>query len=265
KSKASYYVWLDDLPIAQIDLAYNFAGTVVDSTTLTYLHSDHLNTPRLATNQSGNLVWSWQSDAFGIGQPKTHGSTIDVILRFPGQIADAHSGLYYNYFRDYDPETGRYVESDPIGLDGGLNTYGYVEGNPLRSSDPDGLFARTAQQPLGVRGVGVMPGMGGLITPISAYYPSIGQESNVVPLFPPPKQPTGQCSKDDPNGDDGCYVAQKSLLATRAFILELYGLSASEQDVAAAQSAITRFNQKASIHNQRCPNYKVPPIRPILF
>ncbi|WP_305884670.1 RHS repeat-associated core domain-containing protein, partial [Pseudomonas sp. 1D4] len=139
KSKASYYVWLDDLPIAQIDLAYNFAGTVVDSTTLTYLHSDHLNTPRLATNQSGNLVWSWQSDAFGIGQPKTHGSTIDVILRFPGQIADAHSGLYYNYFRDYDPETGRYVESDPIGLNGGLNTYGYVRGNPLTRIDPYGL------------------------------------------------------------------------------------------------------------------------------
>ncbi|WP_277344587.1 RHS repeat-associated core domain-containing protein, partial [Metapseudomonas otitidis] len=139
KSKASYYVWLDDLPIAQIDLAYNFAGTVVDSTTLTYLHSDHLNTPRLATNQGGNLVWSWPSDAFGIGQPKTHGSTIDVILRFPGQVADAHSGLYYNYFRDYDPQTGRYVESDPIGLRGGLNTYGYVYANPLKLVDPYGL------------------------------------------------------------------------------------------------------------------------------
>ncbi|MCP1616862.1 RHS repeat-associated protein [Pseudomonas otitidis] len=62
-----------------------------------------------------------------------------MILRFPGQVADAHSGLYYNYFRDYDPETGRYVESDPIGLDGGLNIYGYVEGNPLSFVDPLGL------------------------------------------------------------------------------------------------------------------------------
>ncbi|MDH0339878.1 RHS repeat-associated core domain-containing protein, partial [Metapseudomonas otitidis] len=112
-------------------------------TTLTYLHSDHLNTPRLATNQNGNLVWSWPSDAFGVGQPNNHGSTIDVILRFPGQVADAHSGLYYNYFRDYDPETGRYVESDPIGLDGGLNTYGYVEGNPLSSVDELGLITNT--------------------------------------------------------------------------------------------------------------------------
>ncbi|MDH0339805.1 RHS repeat-associated core domain-containing protein, partial [Metapseudomonas otitidis] len=55
------------------------------------------------------------------------------------QVADAHSGLYYNYFRDYDPETGRYVESDPIGVDGGLNTYGYVEGNPIGFMDQYGL------------------------------------------------------------------------------------------------------------------------------
>ncbi|WP_218569275.1 RHS repeat-associated core domain-containing protein [Pseudomonas sp. F(2018)] len=266
KITSQYYFWLDGMPIGGITLKFNSQGAITASTAF-YLHADHLNTPRLATNQAGQEVWRWKSDAFGMGNAvSVANSGLNAInLRFPGQYFDSDSGLHYNYFRDYDPQTGRYVESDPIGLDGGLNTYGYVEGNPLRSSDPDGLFPVRPQQPLGVRGVGVMPGMGGLITPISAYHPSIGQESNVVPLFPPPKQPTGQCSKDDPNGDDGCYVAQKGLLATRAFILELYGLSASEQDVAAAQSAITRFNQKASIHNQRCPNYKVPPIRPILF
>lgn len=62
-----------------------------------------------------------------------------MILRFPGQVADAHSALYYNYFRDYDPETGRYVESDPIGLLGGKNTYTYVRGSVLRFIDPKGL------------------------------------------------------------------------------------------------------------------------------
>ncbi|WP_255251326.1 RHS repeat-associated core domain-containing protein, partial [Pseudomonas indica] len=67
------------------------------------------------------------------------GLTTDIPLRFPGQLYDAHSALHYNYFRDYDPETGRYVESDPIGLRGGLNTYGYVYGNPLRFIDPFGL------------------------------------------------------------------------------------------------------------------------------
>jgi len=65
--------------------------------------------------------------------------TATINLRFPGQYYDSESGLHYNYFRDYDPETGRYVKSDPIGLDGGLNTYGYVEGNPVNYSDFFGL------------------------------------------------------------------------------------------------------------------------------
>ena len=101
-----------------------------------------LNTPRLITDSDGNTVWKWDGEAFGNTPPtaETTGSGSFVFnLRFPGQYYDAETGLNQNNFRDYDPSTGRYVESDPIGLKGGISTFGYVEGNPLSSIDPLGL------------------------------------------------------------------------------------------------------------------------------
>ena len=106
------YVWFNRQPVAQLQ-----------STKITYLHTDHLNTPRLATNSQQQPVWQWQSDAFGLGKPNNDvdgdGQLTTIPLRFPGQYHDQESDLFYNYYRTYDPALGRYTQSDPIGLRGG--------------------------------------------------------------------------------------------------------------------------------------------------
>ncbi len=114
---------------------------------VSYLHTDHLATPKIATNPTGTVVWRWESRAFGNYKiekdPDGDGTNVNVRLRFPGQFKDGESGLYYNWNRYYDPAIGRYVTSDPIGLDGGPNSYLYVGANPLSSIDPTGLLEWT--------------------------------------------------------------------------------------------------------------------------
>lgn len=95
---------------------------------LFYVHVDHLDTPRPISRPSDNvIVWRWDSDPYGTTaaneDPDSDSSQFSFNLRFPGQYFDAKTGLHCNYFRDYDPATGRYAQSDPIGLLGGLNTF----------------------------------------------------------------------------------------------------------------------------------------------
>jgi RHS repeat-associated protein len=132
-------VWLGDLPIAVLKPG----ATTPD---LYYIHADTLGTPRQISRPGDNkVVWAWESEAFGASLPNQNPSGLGTFvfnLRFPGQYYDAETGLHYNYFRDYDPRTGRYIQSDPIGLAGGLNTYAYVNGNPVNAIDPDGRIAQ---------------------------------------------------------------------------------------------------------------------------
>ncbi len=127
------------------------------TTGLYFIHPDHLNTPRLIADSTGTTVWRWdQQEPFGNdspnGDPNSTGTTFEFPLRFPGQYADKETGLAYNMMRDYDSGIARYVQSDPIGLEGGLNTYTYVNGNPLSYVDPLGLWSVTYGGYLGVGG-----------------------------------------------------------------------------------------------------------------
>ncbi len=138
-------VWLDNLPVGVL------AGAST-SQKLYYVEADALGSPRVVVDPvrgaSGTAVWAWNltGEAFGNTAPNQDpdGDSTQFVfdMRFPGQRFDAVSGLNYNYFRDYDPSTGRYNEPDPIGLIGGVSLYGYVGGNPLKAIDPYGLSER---------------------------------------------------------------------------------------------------------------------------
>jgi len=127
------YIYLNGQPLA-----------VINNNQLYYIHNDHLGTPQKLSNNTGAVVWSADYDPYGNATVNedvdNNGSRVTFNLRFPGQYYDGETGLHYNYFRYYDPQTGRYITSDPIGLQGGLNTYGYVGGNPANRYDAKGLF-----------------------------------------------------------------------------------------------------------------------------
>jgi len=134
-------VWLEDLPIATLRPTGSGNPPPI---AIYYVHPDHLGSPRAITRPSDNaFMWRWDNvDPFGANaaneNPAGQG-TFRYAMRFPGQYYDGETGLAYNLARDYDPTIGRYVESDPIGLKGGLNTYAYALGRPTDQSDATGL------------------------------------------------------------------------------------------------------------------------------
>ena len=126
------YIWLDDMPIAMVD----HSGS---SPVLYYIHADHLGRPQKMTDASAAIVWDAAFDPFG-NIASVSGSAIGLLM-FPGQYYDSETQLSQNWHRDYDPSIGRYIQSDPIGLAGGINMYAYVLDDPVNSIDPTGLLA----------------------------------------------------------------------------------------------------------------------------
>jgi RHS repeat-associated protein len=120
------YLWFDGQPIG-----------IVRGTALSYVHTDHLGRPELATNPSRVLVWRAANSAFDRSIAKDDIGGLN--LGFPGQYFDAETNFWYNVNRYYIPPYGRYAQADPIGLGGGINPYVYASGNPVNTIDPLGL------------------------------------------------------------------------------------------------------------------------------
>ncbi|WP_254051373.1 RHS repeat-associated core domain-containing protein [Stenotrophomonas sp. SAU14A_NAIMI4_5] len=144
-------IWLDNYPVALINVV---AAGVPE---LAYIQPDHLGTPRVVIDPVRDVaIWEWsnKSEVFGdqapANDPDGDGVAFELALRFPGQQATDASGMFYNYQREYDPAVGRFSQSDPIGLMGGISTYGYVEGRPLIQVDPLGLDSIVTYQNLGI-------------------------------------------------------------------------------------------------------------------
>jgi RHS repeat-associated protein len=123
------YIWFGEKPIAVIDPG--------SPSTTYYVHTDHLNRAVAMSDANKDFVASYVWNAYG--GLSTYSGTGNIDLRFPGQLMQAETGLHYNWFRHYDPETGRYTQPDPLGLEAGTSRYAYSSNDPLQTFDPTGL------------------------------------------------------------------------------------------------------------------------------
>ena len=133
------YVWLGNTPVA---VFMPDPANAANPPLVFYVHADHIDTPRIVVDKNNNIRWRWMAEPFGVNAPETNPSNLGVFafnLRFPGQYFDQESGLHHNWHRYYDASGGRFTQSDPIGLQGGINTYVYSYSQPTRYADPDGL------------------------------------------------------------------------------------------------------------------------------
>jgi RHS repeat-associated protein len=162
ESGVSSYIYSPDemyTPLARVDA---FIGSAVASAAIEqaratsrvyHFHTDLVGTPLEVTDDAGELAWAGKYTAWGKverGEDAELMGRIEQPLRYPGQYADKGTGLHYNTFRFYDPDVGRYISQDPIGLLGGTNVYAYSD-NPAAYADPLGWCATKLGQDMGAR------------------------------------------------------------------------------------------------------------------
>jgi RHS repeat-associated protein len=129
------FVYLNSTPIATLKPQENYR-----------VYSDHLDISRRVTtdDEKAEVLWEWESKPFGesLADNDVDGDGKEFVqnLRFPGQYFDVETSTHYNINRDYNPVAGRYIQSDPIGFDGGVNGFGYASDTPIMGADPLGKF-----------------------------------------------------------------------------------------------------------------------------
>jgi RHS repeat-associated protein len=267
-------VWLEDLPVATL----RPTGAQGNPTpiNLYYVHADHLGSPRAVTRPSDNaLMWQWDNlDPFGANAANSNPAgqgTFTFNLRFPGQYYDAEVGTSYNYFRDYDPMIGRYVESDPIGLTGGINTYAYATNGPLLASDPFGLSVRLCCRTLNdwAHFVGpvlrvkhcylVVDGIAIGLYP----EPGVGGGSRIgVPRPGDPRDVGGQCEDCKPR--NSCTSVEDCIRkAAGAYPIGEYGNSGPNSNTFAYSVFSTCCQTPSLMGGWSTPGYRDPPPAPM--
>lgn len=138
-------------PLARIDSTGDLKASKSETTFdhIHYFNCDQIGTPRELISANGEIVWDLQTTAWGkpiTGPSSTYSIRSHQAIRFQGQYEDVETGLFYNRYRYYDPDTGRYITQDPIGLLGGLNPYAYAP-NPIAWTDPRGLKSCSKNKP----------------------------------------------------------------------------------------------------------------------
>jgi RHS repeat-associated protein len=243
-----------------------------------YHHLDHLGTPQALTDQTGAIAW--QAHYLPFGHTLDTVTDTDQPIRFPGQFVDAAAGAVYNYHRWYEPGTGRYLRSDPIGLEGGINTYLYANANAIRFSDPLGLsplfnpnfWIRIGQGIAALTRLvrpsrpvppflppGPIPNHAGTDIPIDVPIPPMASEGggdNVIPF--PGSTPDGDsCPVEDPEGPVQCELWRNSLILEEIRIREdSRGAPPGADQIAHARGIRERkraWNRAVDEYNSRCP------------
>ena len=202
------YVYLGDRLLAT-------AVTEGGATEILYVHTDHLGTPKRLTDDTGTVVWAAEHAPFGRAvvddNPDGDATTVTFNVRFPGQYFDSETGLHYNYHRYYDPSSGRYLRSDPIGLEGGINAYVYGDGNPVVNIDIFGLRTSAPppfRSPLH-RGLPVRPS--------HHHFPPIGRP--VANVFNGPAPPNPYVFLPEPEIPDDAYWGRHAIVTRDGIVL----------------------------------------------